>query len=82
MAWLSLASTVDANGTIANQAGVNFDAEGNGTNEAIVLTDDPSRPGAADATSFSVTRPIPTLGAFGVPLLMLLLLAFARRRFK
>ncbi|MBK9608802.1 MAG: hypothetical protein IPO58_21065 [Betaproteobacteria bacterium] len=34
------------------------------------------------ATSLSVTRPIPTLGAFGVPLLMLLLLAFARRCFK
>lgn len=73
---------VDANGAIANQGVVHFDADGNGTNEATALTDDPTRPGAADATSFSVTRPIPTLGAFGVPLLMLLLLAFARRRFK
>jgi len=44
-------------GTIANQATVYFDADGNGTNEATALTDDPGSPGANDPTSFVATTP-------------------------
>lgn len=39
---------------VSNQGAVRFDADGNGTNESSVLTDDPSLPGSSDATSFSV----------------------------
>lgn len=39
---------------IANQAGIAFDANGDGVNESAGLSDDPTRPGAADATAFNV----------------------------
>jgi len=39
---------------VSNQATVRFDADGNGTNESTALTDDPSLPGASDATNFVV----------------------------
>ncbi len=42
---------------IANQATVYYDADGNGTNEATTLTDDPDKPGANDLTSFVVVSP-------------------------
>jgi fimbrial isopeptide formation D2 family protein/uncharacterized repeat protein (TIGR01451 family) len=41
--------------TISNQASVAWDADGNGTNEATALSDDPSVAGTADPTSFDVT---------------------------
>ena len=44
-------------GTVSNQGTASFDADGNGTNEASALTDDPSTPAAGDATSFTVTSP-------------------------
>jgi uncharacterized repeat protein (TIGR01451 family) len=43
--------------TIANQATVSYDADGNGTNEAATLTDDPDKPGANDPTSFVIVSP-------------------------
>jgi uncharacterized repeat protein (TIGR01451 family) len=44
---------------IANQATINFDADGNGTNEATALTDDPGTPGLNDPTTFvAVTSPM------------------------
>jgi uncharacterized repeat protein (TIGR01451 family) len=39
--------------SLANQATLAFDADGNGTNESSGVSDDPARPGAADTTSFS-----------------------------
>jgi uncharacterized repeat protein (TIGR01451 family) len=39
---------------VSNQATVSFDADGNGSNEATVLTDDPSVAGASDPTTFHV----------------------------
>ncbi len=42
------------NGTIVNQGTVNFDADGNGTNESSALTDDPTVPGGADGTALVV----------------------------
>ncbi|MFO1352217.1 MAG: DUF11 domain-containing protein [Gammaproteobacteria bacterium] len=41
--------------TVSNQGTVSYDADGNGTNEATHQTDDPTKPGAADPTSFAVT---------------------------
>jgi uncharacterized repeat protein (TIGR01451 family) len=38
---------------LANQATLAFDADGNGSNESSGVSDDPGRPGAADATTFS-----------------------------
>jgi uncharacterized repeat protein (TIGR01451 family) len=39
--------------TISNQGTVSYDADGNGTNESTLLTDDPALPGAADPTVFA-----------------------------
>lgn len=44
-----------ANGVVvSNQGTVNFDADGNGTNESTALTDDPGVAGAANPTNFTV----------------------------
>lgn len=40
--------------TISNQGTINYDADGNGTNEANRVTDDPSVGGADDPTRFTV----------------------------
>jgi uncharacterized repeat protein (TIGR01451 family) len=53
---ISIQATVNAAtpaGTIvSNQGTINYDADGNGTNEANVFTDDPGEPGPADPTVF------------------------------
>ena len=43
--------------TITNQGTVNYDADGNGTNESSKATDDPGAPGGNDPTSFIVGVP-------------------------
>jgi len=43
--------------TVSNQGTIRYDADGNGTNEATSVTDDPSVGGASDPTSFTVTSP-------------------------
>lgn len=65
-----------AQGTISNQGTINFDADGNGTNEASVQTDNPSLPGANDPTTFVVAASvaeIPTLSEVGLAVMALLL---------
>lgn len=42
--------------SVSNQGTVNFDSDGNNTNDATALTDDPSLPGASDPTVFSNDR--------------------------
>jgi uncharacterized repeat protein (TIGR01451 family) len=64
--------------TLTNQATFNYDADGNGTNEASGVTDDPAARGAADPTSFQVAAapavpPIPTLDETGLAVLAMLL---------
>jgi uncharacterized repeat protein (TIGR01451 family) len=49
--------TVALGTTISNQGTIYYDADGNGTNEATTLTDDPAAPGANDPTSFIVVSP-------------------------
>jgi len=60
-------NTGTQNQTISNQGSIAFDADGNGTNESQLLTDDPTPPGTSDATSFVVggVLAIPTLGGLG-----------------
>jgi hypothetical protein len=62
---------------IANQATAAFDADGNGSNEASALSDEPSVPGAADPTTFQVGQQaiaeVPTLDLLGLAMLALLL---------
>ncbi len=57
--------------TLSNQGVVSFDGDGNGTNEASAMTDDPGVAGGANATSFAVrstaitatkTVSVPSLG--------------------
>jgi len=58
--------------TIANQGTINFDADGNGTNESSGLTDDPTIAGASDPTVFvalTITQ-VPTLDGIGLGLLL------------
>ncbi|HKH48023.1 MAG TPA: DUF11 domain-containing protein [Thermoanaerobaculia bacterium] len=67
-----------ANGTsISNQGSVAYDADGNGTNEASGVTDDPAAGGAGNPTTFVVggqsAAEIPTLNEVGLALLVLLL---------
>jgi uncharacterized repeat protein (TIGR01451 family) len=73
--------------TIANQGTIFFDADGNGTNESSILTDDPNVGGASDPTAFQVAgiAQVPTLSPLSLAVLALLLacgalLALARRR--
>jgi uncharacterized repeat protein (TIGR01451 family) len=74
-------------GAISNQGTVFFDADGNGTNESSILTDDPSTAAANDPTTIQAVTAvqIPTLSELGLALLALLLasgalLVMRRRR--
>ena len=57
--------------TITNQASLNFDADGDGSNESSATTDDPNQGGPNDATSFTglAALVIPALNGFGLSLL-------------
>ena len=90
---ITINATVKANacGTvISNQGMVAFDANGNGTNESTLLTDDPGTAAADDPTSFAVAPcanvvEVPTLSESGLVALALLLaggalLVMRRRR--
>ena len=48
--------------SIVNQATIHYDADGDGTNDTDVPTDDPGNPGAGEATTFRVG-----LGFYTVP---------------
>jgi uncharacterized repeat protein (TIGR01451 family) len=83
----AIINTGTQNQTISNQGTANFDADGNGTNESSVLTDDPGTAAVDDPTSFVVggVGEIPTLSEIGLAALALLLatgalLALRRRR--
>lgn len=57
-------NAVAAGTSVSNQGTVHYDADGNGTNETSLPTDDPSASGTANATVFVVTPPLtPTLSA-------------------
>ncbi|HEX2643279.1 MAG TPA: IPTL-CTERM sorting domain-containing protein, partial [Thermoanaerobaculia bacterium] len=70
--------------TISNQGTVNFDADGNGTNESTIQTDNPGLPGASDPTTFRAVSAaeIPTLGELGLALMAALLAGGALLRLR
>ncbi len=54
---ITITATINANTggtTISAQGETGYDTDGNGTNDTILATDDPSLPGATDATVFQV----------------------------
>jgi len=55
---ITINATIDANlasgTTITNQGTINFDADGNGSNEATAVTDDPATGAPGDGTGFTV----------------------------
>ncbi|HEV7427739.1 MAG TPA: hypothetical protein VGQ46_15355 [Thermoanaerobaculia bacterium] len=57
--------------SVANQATISFDSDGNGTSDATRLSDDPSTAAPSDPTVFTVAGIIPALS----PAMMLLLAA-------
>ncbi|HYC61829.1 MAG TPA: ExeM/NucH family extracellular endonuclease [Thermoanaerobaculia bacterium] len=64
--------------TVTNQATINFDADGNGTNESSAATDDPNTVGGGNPTPFIVASPanvagVPALDGFGLAMLAALL---------
>jgi uncharacterized repeat protein (TIGR01451 family) len=65
--------------SISNQGTVFFDADGNGTNESSILTDDPATAAANDPTTFAVVPnvEVPTLSEWGLAILALLLVSGA-----
>lgn len=78
---ITIEATIDplvGDTTIVNQGTVNYDGDGNGSNESSTVTDDPGLPGNADGTPLIVGNPvdIPTLSQLGL-LAMALLLASA-----
>jgi uncharacterized repeat protein (TIGR01451 family) len=83
----AIVNTGTAGSTISNQGTVFFDADGNGTNESSVLTDNPATTAPDDPTSFAVAAlaAVPTLSELGLAILALLLasgalLVMRRRR--
>jgi uncharacterized repeat protein (TIGR01451 family) len=68
--------------TISNQGTISYDSDGNGTNDASGVTDDPATPAAGDPTSLIVGAPptVPTLSDFGLAALAMALAAAALLR--
>jgi|CXWL01.1.fsa_nt_gi uncharacterized repeat protein (TIGR01451 family) len=72
---ITITATISGGGlgqTVSNQATVNFDADGNGTNESSAVTDDPSVGGAGDATQFAIAGlvEVPALSPGGLGALL------------
>jgi uncharacterized repeat protein (TIGR01451 family) len=69
-------ATTPLGASVSNQATIAYDLDGNGTNEASGVTDDPATTAGGDATVFTALgagmAAIPTLDGFGLGLLTLL----------
>jgi uncharacterized repeat protein (TIGR01451 family) len=53
-------NTVSPGTVVSNQGSISYDSDGNGSNEATGVTDDPSVGGATDPTSFTVDAAVVT----------------------
>jgi len=62
---------------LCNQATVFYDADGDGINDSMRLSDDPDEPGPADPCCFQVVSVIPALSLAGLAALALLLAGLA-----
>ncbi len=58
---------------VSNQGTVSYDSDGNGSNDASRLTDDPAVGGLDDPTEFQIRVQIPTLSSSGVAAFLLVL---------
>ena len=67
--------------TVSNQGTINYDGDGNGTNESTRQTDSASQPGVSDPTQFVVSsaalEPIPTASEWALMLMAAMLAAAA-----
>ena len=65
--------------TVSNQGTIHFDADGNGTNEAMAQTDDPAVTGGSNPTAIEIAPAlvveVPTLSELGILLLVAALAA-------
>ncbi len=75
----TIATGLPAGTTITNQASLFYDADGNGSNEAMGVTDDPSQPGTGNPTAITVggVVEVPTLDVLSLAFLTLMLAAAA-----
>lgn len=65
----SVTITIDATiantvGQVSNQATIGYDADGNGSNETVIVTDDPGAAGGADATTFAISGTLQSIPVF------------------
>jgi uncharacterized repeat protein (TIGR01451 family) len=83
---ITIEARINSAGTgqnLVNQARLNFDADLNGSNESLLLSDDPGVAGLANATAFaSALLVVPTFGAAWAAVLGALLFGFAARRMR
>jgi uncharacterized repeat protein (TIGR01451 family) len=79
---ITINATINAGafGLINNQGTINYDSNGDGSNDASALTDNPAAPGPTDPTGFLIAQTIPTLGPVGLLLLAIGLIAIWYRR--
>jgi uncharacterized repeat protein (TIGR01451 family) len=73
----ALVNTGTSGTTIANQATVSYDSDGNGTNDATRVSDDPSTAAPSDPTAFVVVGIVPALSRMMMLLLAVVLAALA-----
>ncbi|MDC8012782.1 DUF11 domain-containing protein [Tahibacter soli] len=87
---ITIVASIDTNATgqIVNQGAIHYDSDGNASNDASAVTDDPAGPGTADGTGFAVVivnggppAPVPTLGRLAMLLMLLGLVGLAWRRY-
>jgi uncharacterized repeat protein (TIGR01451 family) len=72
----------DASTTISNQAYIFYDSNGDGSNDVVTVSDDPSRPGATDPTDIAVLIALPGPGRIALLLLAATLLLLGARRLR
>jgi hypothetical protein len=74
----------DADGlSLISQGRIFYDKDGDGTNDTVVVTDDPDTGGPADGTSVAPQTAVPVLSPAGLVIFILGLMAaafYARRR--
>jgi uncharacterized repeat protein (TIGR01451 family) len=75
----ALVGAAPAGTTVANQGTISYDADGDGTNEASAVTDDPGTAASTDPTTFTVQQQaileVPALDGRGMAVLVSLLAA-------
>ena len=74
--------TVVGGAVVSNQGTVSYDSDNNGSNDATLVTDDPSTAAAGDPTLFTIVSAIPTLSEWALILLGLSIALLAVSKLK